>query len=159
MKMTVSVPCILFSVIFYNPAFSQNYESGIKPYFSAVVVKNAEESSRWYQSVLGVKFRNLNENVIRGSKIIVLSSENVLLELIEVKSQVLREDVLIGKPEQTLIAGFTKIGFRVSDLDVTMQKLKDLNVNFFGEIYTDPISSKRSFLVHDPDKNLIQFFE
>jgi len=67
--------------------------------------------------------------------------------------------VLIGKPEQTLIAGFTKIGFRVSELDVTMQKLKDLNVNFFGEIYTDPISSKRSFLVHDPDKNLIQFFE
>ena len=159
-KITRIARFILLVLVLGLPAFSENnFENDLKPYFSAVVVKNAEESSRWYQAVLGVKLRNMNENVLRGSKIIVLSLDDVMLELIEVKSQVLRKDVLDGKPEQTLIQGFTKIGFRVSDLNATIHNLKALKVNFFGDVFTDPVSGKRSFLVQDPDKNLIQFFE
>jgi hypothetical protein len=58
-----------------------------------------------------------------------------------------------------LIQGFAKIGFKVSDLDAYIQKLNDLKVNFFGNVYTNAVSGKRSFLVQDPDKKLIQFFE
>lgn len=152
--------CILFYAIFAIPAFGQSSAgNGVQPYFSAVVVTNAEKSSEWYQSVLGVKLRNVNENVERGSKIVVLSSGNVMLELIEVNSRVLPNDVLRGKPEQTLIVGFTKVGFRVTDLDAAVRRLTDLKVKFFGDVYLDPVSSKRSFLVQDPDNNLIQFFE
>ena len=152
--------CIFFTFISCISRFGQdNPENFLKPYFSAVVVSNAEQSSLWYQSVLGVKIRNVNENAVRGSKIIVLSSDDLLLELIEVKSQVRRQDVLSGRPEQTLIQGFAKIGFKVSDLDAWIRKMAHLKVNFFGDTYTDPVSGKRSFLIQDLDKNLVQFFE
>jgi hypothetical protein len=159
-KITYTGIVIFFTLVLGPRAFCQdNHENDLKPYFCAVVVENAESSSEWYQSVLELNFRNRSENVARGSKIIVLSSNDAMIELIEVKSQVFRDEILNGKPQQTLIQGFTKIGFKVSNFDAIIKKLKDLNVNFFGEIYTDPISNKRSLLVQDPDKNLVQFFE
>jgi hypothetical protein len=152
--------CVIFTLGFCSSGYCQNqYDNSLMPYFSAVVVNNAENSSSWYQSVLGLKVTNVNENPKRGSKIIVLSSEGLLLELIEVRSQVSRESVLSGKSEQTLIQGFAKIGFKLSDMDSYIRNLNELKVTFFGNIYTDPVSGKRSFLIQDPDKNLIQFFE
>ena len=152
--------CILLTIGCCTAVFPQGIsENRIRPYFSAIVVKNAETSSTWYQSLLGLERINVNENLQRGSKIIVLSSEDLLLEIIEVKAQVKREDVLLGKPENTLIQGFTKIGFKVSDMDAYIQKLIELKVNFFGDVYTDPVSGKRSLLIQDPDTNLIQLFE
>ena len=159
-KITNTGAVIFFTLLLGSRAFCQdNRENDLKPYFCALVVENAEASSEWYQSVLELNFRNKSENIARGSKIIVLSSNDAMLELIEVKSQVSRDEILNGKPQQTLVQGFTKIGFKVSNLDATIKKLKALNVKFFGEVYTDPISNKRSLLVQDPDKNLLQFFE
>lgn len=152
--------CMLFTIGFYTAGYCQNEsENRLIPYFLAVVVDDAEKASRWYQSVLEIKVISVNENSLRGSKIIVLSSYDLLIELIEVSSKVQREEILFGKPEQTLIQGFVKIGFKVSDLDEYIRKLNDLKVTFFGDTYTDPVSGKRSFLIQDPDKNLIQFFE
>jgi hypothetical protein len=152
--------CIFFSLLVAAPALGQDdSQRGIKGYFSAVVVKSAEESSVWYQSVLGLNVMNRNENVERGSKIIVLASKDILIELIEVRSVVSPQQVLAGKPNQTLMVGFTKIGFKVPDLDLVIQRLRGLKVEFYGNIYSDPLSKQRSFLVQDPDKNLVQFFE
>ena len=52
-----------------------------------------------------------------------------------------------------------KFGFMVKEIDVLFQKLKDQNIKFTGRMVTDPINNKKTFLVNDPDDNLIQFFE
>jgi len=128
------------------------------PYFAAIVVRDIDASIRWYENVFAVKLRNRNDSPERGSKIAVLEADQMILELIQVRSFLSSTDILAGKPERTLITGYTKVGFKSSDLSATIQRLKELNVNFFGDIYTDT-SGKRSFLITDPDGNLIQFFE
>ena len=159
-KLISLASCILVTVTFCTTVHCQNTsENQLMPYFSAIVVKDAEKTSWWYKSVLGLESTSTTENPQRGSKIIVLASDNLVVELIEVKTQVKRENVLLGKPEHTLIQGFTKIGFRIRDLDAYRQKLMDLKVEFFGDVYTDPVSHKRSFLIQDPENNLIQIFE
>lgn len=130
-----------------------------KPYSYAIIVQNIDVSIGWYQSVFGLKLRNRNDSPERGSKIAVLQSGDALLELIEVNLSLSRDSILRGKPERTLIRGFSKIGFKVSNLDASLKALKDARVKFFGEVYTDSFSNKRSFLISDPDENLIQIFE
>ena len=130
-----------------------------KPYSYAIVVQDIETSVRWYQSVFGLKLRNRNDSPERGSKIAVLHSGDALLELIEVNTSLSHDRILNGKSQRTLIQGFSKIGFKVSDLDASLKQLQKANVKFFGDVYTDSFSNKRSFLISDPDENLIQIFE
>jgi catechol 2,3-dioxygenase-like lactoylglutathione lyase family enzyme len=130
-----------------------------KPYSYAIVVQDIDVSIGWYQSVFGFKLRNRNDRPERGSKIAVLQSGDALLELIEVKTLLSRDSILHGAPERTLIQGFTKIGFKVSNLDASHKRLEESKVKFFGAVYVDSFSKKRSFLISDPDENIIQIFE
>ena len=130
-----------------------------KPYSYAIIVKNIDVSLGWYQSVFGLKLRNRSDSPERGSKIAVLQSGNALLELNEVNASLSRDSILRGRPERTLIQGFSKIGFKVSNLDASFKLLQEARVKFFGDVYTDSFSKKRSFLISDPDENLIQIFE
>lgn len=52
-----------------------------------------------------------------------------------------------------------KFGFVVNDIDDLYRKLRDQNIKFTGRMVTDPVNNKKTFLVNDPDDNLIQFFE
>lgn len=131
----------------------------LRLYAVAVVVSDAEVSSSWYQSIFGLELRNRNDSPERGSKIAVLTANNFLVELIEKKTSMTQKNILLGKPSQTLIQGFSKIGFYVTDLDACIQRLQELRVKFFGDIYTDAVSKKRSFIILDPDDNMIQIFE
>lgn len=152
---------IAFAALLLNAkALSQDSLTNIPaPYFSAVIVSNIDSSLIWYQTVLKLKVRNRIENPERGSKIAVLERSGVLVELIEVKTSLAGKQILKDKPPRTLIQGFSKIGFRVTDLDRIHIQLAELGVKFFGNVFRDPFSSKRSFLVSDPDGNLVQFFE
>ena len=92
----------------------------------------------------------------RGSKIAVLQC---LLELIEVNTLLSRDSILRGTPERTLIQAFAKVGFKVSDLDASHKRLEESQGKFFCTIYVDSFSNKRSFLISDPDENLLQIYE
>jgi catechol 2,3-dioxygenase-like lactoylglutathione lyase family enzyme len=155
-KVLLSLSIFAFAISSYgqNPSTPD-----VAAYFSAVVVKDIEASSTWYQSVLGLKLSSRNDSQERGSKIAVLEGAQISIELIQVKSFLAPSEILIGKPERTLILGYTKIGFKVTDIDATIKYLNALNVHFYGDVYKDPDSRKRSFLISDPDGNLIQFFE
>jgi catechol 2,3-dioxygenase-like lactoylglutathione lyase family enzyme len=150
----------LFTLAIGISSYSQSLSKvDFRPYFSAVVVKDIEASSIWYKSVFGLNVTNRNDSPQRGSKIAVMEGTQFSIELIEVKSSLGPSEILEGKPDRTLIRGFTKIGFKVPDLDATIKYLKELKVHFYGDVYSDRLSGKRSFLVNDPDGNLIQFFE
>ena len=130
----------------------------LKPYFSAVIVSNIDSSLVWYQSVLGLKIRNLINTPERGSRIAILESSRILLELIEVKSSLSTKKILENKPERTYIQGFSKIGFLVSNIEDCLKHLAVLKITV-PQVWTDTVSKKRNFLINDPDRNLIQFFD
>ena len=129
-----------------------------EPYFSAVVVKNVDSAAAWYQSVFDLKINNRINDTERGFRVMILESPAFLLELIENKSWPDQKKLLADKPAGTHIQGFFKIGFRVPDMDACIKRLAGLKI-IPDRIYTDSETKKRNFLINDPDRNLVQFFE
>ncbi len=128
------------------------------PSFSAIIVKDVDTSAAWYQAVFGMKIKNRINDTERGFRVVIMEHPSFVLELIENKSWPDQKQLLSGKPEGTRIQGFFKIGFSVADLDRCLEHLASLNI-VPARIYTDAETKKRNFLIDDPDKNLIQFFE
>ena len=128
----------------------------INHYFSALIVKNIDSSVNWYQSVLGLKARFL-PGTPQGIRVAILESPQIVIEIIENIAWPDPKKLLEGKPEGTHLQGYFKIGFKITSMDNFLEHLKKLNITV-PRIYKDD-SGKRNFLVDDPDKNLVQFFE
>lgn len=131
----------------------------LKPFFSAIVVTNIDSSINWYKRILGLELRNRTDAPERGFIQANLHNNEMLVELIQVDSSLSRSAILEKYTPRTRIRGFMKFGLVVKDIDVLYQKLKDQNIKFTGRMVTDPVNNKKTFLVNDPDDNLIQFFE
>lgn len=131
----------------------------MKPFFSAIVVSNIDSSIAWYKKVIGLELRNRTDAPERGFIQANLHNKEMLIELIQVDSSLPGSSILEKYPQKTRIRGFTKLGFVVKDIDGLFQRLKDQNIKFTGRMVTDPVNNKKTFLVNDPDDNLIQFFE
>lgn len=149
-KIILSVFIIITNTVHSQQSFQ------LVPYFSAVIVKNIDSSVSWYQSVLGLKTRFL-PNTPQGIRVAILESPQIVVEMIENISWLDPEKLLEGKPEGTRIQGYFKIGFKVTAIDSFIDHLKKLNISI-PRIYKDD-SGKRNFLIEDPDKNIVQFFE
>lgn len=146
----------LFIIIVNAIHGQQSTQFKVYSYFSALIVKNIDSSVNWYQSVLGLKTRFL-PGTPQGIRVAILESPEIVLEMIENSSSLEPQKLLEGKSEGTRIQGFFKIGFKVTTMDSFIEHLKKLNISI-PRIYKDD-SGKRNFLVEDPDKNLVQFFE
>jgi catechol 2,3-dioxygenase-like lactoylglutathione lyase family enzyme len=134
-------------------------EIKVQPYFSAIMVSNVEQSSKWYGEIFGLSVRNRYDSKEGGYKQVIMHSPDMLIELIEVQSILIRDSVLVNKPKGTSISGFSKFGFMAPRFDELHQFLTDKKVTFAGRTVRDHVSGKRTFLIRDPDNNLLQFFE
>lgn len=147
---------ILFTVFCYSgiaqstPEYSSN--------FAAVVVKNLETSSAWYQSVFKMSVKNSMQDPNGTYKIAILASANFELELLELKGAIRQETIKEGKPANTQIQGLFKVGFKIPNMDGWLKHLASVNVQV-PQIWKDQQTQKRNFIITDPDGNLIQFFE
>lgn len=130
-----------------------------KPFFSAVVVRNIDTSIAWYSKVLELKLRNRTDAPERGFRQANLINEYMLIELIQVDSSLDADRILEKHPPKTRIRGYMKIGFVVKDIEGLYEQLKKQNIIFTGRMVTDRINNKKTFLINDPDDNLVQFFE
>jgi len=148
---------LLVFIAVANAAHSQQSASfQVDSYFSALIVKNIDSSVNWYQSVLGLKTRFL-PGTPQGIRVAIVESPQIVLEVIENNAWLDPKEFLKGKPEGTRLQGYFKIGFKVIAMDSFIEHLNKLNIPI-PRIYKDE-SGKRNFLVEDPDKNLVQFFE
>ena len=148
---------LLVFIIATNTVHGQQSSSfQVDSYFSAMIVKNIDSSVKWYQSVLGLKTKFL-PGTPQGIRVAILESPRIVLEIIENNAWLDPKEYLKGKPEGTRLHGYFKIGFKVTTMDSFIEHLNNLNISI-PRIYKDD-SGKRNFLVEDPDKNLVQFFE
>jgi hypothetical protein len=148
---------LLVFIIIANATHGQKSTSfQVDSYFSALIVKNIDSSVNWYQTVLGLKTKFL-PGTPEGIRVAILESPQIVLEIIENNAWLDPKELLKGKPEGTRFQGYFKIGFKVTVMDGFIEHLNKLNISI-PRIYKDD-SGKRNFLVEDPDKNLVQFFE
>ena len=154
--MKIKIILLVFTIISITVHSQQSTSFKIDPYFSAVIVKNIDSSVKWYESVLGLKTRFLPD-VPQGIRVAILESPDIVVEMIENVAWLDPKKLLEGKPEGIHLQGYFKIGFKITEMDKFIDHLKKLNISI-PRIYKDD-SGKRNFLVEDPDKNLVQFFE
>ncbi|HMG89730.1 MAG TPA: hypothetical protein VK589_06715 [Chryseolinea sp.] len=76
-----------------------------EPYFSAIVVKDLAVSVAWYTSLFELKVKTELADIQGGYNISILETENMMLELMELRGSLSREQLLAGKPEGTQIQG------------------------------------------------------
>ena len=131
----------------------------VKPYFAALVVTNIDNSIDWYKDIFGLELRNRVDSPERGFRQANLYSEFMLIELVELKSMLTPEEVLKDKTKGTELTGYYKMGFIVDDLEEWHSHLEKKQVRFEGRVVTDSQTGEKTFLINDPDNNLIQFFE
>src|SRR5580765_1554885 len=92
---------LIVFVLLAQTVYGQSTTPDFQPYFSAVVVKNLTASVKWYQSVFDLKIKTEMNDPNQAYKIKILESSNYLLEILELKGSLIREDILKGKESGT----------------------------------------------------------
>jgi catechol 2,3-dioxygenase-like lactoylglutathione lyase family enzyme len=125
------------------------------PQFVALSVPDGEVSKRWYSEAFGL--RVLDEfKLANGDHIIILTSETLLLEILQLGAAKSPGTEAVKDPHLT--HGLFKIGFHVADLDGAVAKLKDMKAEFETGIVDDAKHDLRFALLRDPHGNYVQLF-
>jgi catechol 2,3-dioxygenase-like lactoylglutathione lyase family enzyme len=151
------LPLVLLVCTLHSSAKGQSTQ--FDPSFTAITVKNIDSSILWYSSVLNLRMRNRVDNAERGFKQAVLINDGIMIELVELVKGISPDSVLALYPQGSRLQGVTKFGFTVPDIEKLFQQLSLSGIKLFGKMVTDPVNQKKTFLVQDPDNNLVQFFE
>lgn len=146
---------LVFSICCFRNVYSQPV---LVPSFAAIIVSKLDSSANWYKSVLQLEVKSQITDPAGQYKINILGSENFTLELLELSNPLNRSSLLTGKQPGSLIQGLFKFGFKTEKMDELLNHLKLNNVSV-PQIWTDPKTGKRNFIITDPDGNIIQFFE
>lgn len=134
-------------------------QTKFQPLFTAITVENLDSSINWYGKVLNLKLRNRVDNAARGFKQAVLQDKGIMIELVQLDKAVSGDSVLSAYPKGSTLLGFYKFGLLVADIQGLFNQLHSMAVNMHGKLVADPVSGKRTFIIADPDGNLVQFFE
>ncbi len=133
--------------------------SAAAPAFIALSVSDLEAATAWYSEVLGLRrVRDVSsaDGALRAS---VLSSDNVVIELIRHRSTLAADDVLESQAHRFHLQGIVKTGLFVTDIDRLFEYLRERQVRTDERIGTDRELGLRFFIFRDPDGNRIQVFE
>lgn len=131
----------------------------LEPFRLGVTVKSVEQAAHWYEDNLGFKtYKKMDFPDYDGLKIYFLRQGEFEIELIEKKTSFsierLRPDYDINKEP---LEGFSKIAFRVDNLEQTFEKLKRNGVKEIMGITHDSEFDVDFFMVEDTDGNILQF--
>jgi catechol 2,3-dioxygenase-like lactoylglutathione lyase family enzyme len=148
------------SILFILFSFNLNAQKlKLQPSFTAITVANIDSSVKWYTETLKLTLRNRVDNAERGFKQAILINAETMIELVELNKGIPLDTILKNLPNGTQVNGFYKFGFTAENIDALFKELTVAKIKFYGKMVSDRISSKRTFIIEDPDKNLIQFFE
>lgn len=157
MKRILLIICL--ALLSLNGLSQEDSLPELNPYFSAIIVSDIDTSINWYVKHFGFKLINRSDANNKDFQQANLERHNSLLELIEIKTSVKTDELLKDYPKRTLIEGYFKFGFVVSDFDSWLEHLNQSEVELHGSVVTNSLNGKRMLIVKDPDGNRIQLFE
>jgi len=151
----------LLALLVSNPgaASAPDPLDSLRPYLIGIGVANVETSANWYEEMLGFKTFRRMDLPDHGLKIAFLERGSFRLELVEKKGAASLRHYAPGLKDEMMVHGLKKYAFLIHDLDVAATKLKAKKVRFVVEPFDDQAMKLRSFIVADPDGNLIQFMQ
>ncbi len=156
---TVLLSVYLVMSLFAIAPAQQEKDLILHPYFAGLVVANLDSSIQWYSDHLNLHLVNRTDRADLGLRQANLRSFTMLIELVELQSTVSPDKALVGLPKGSRVTGYYKFGMVLEDFDDYLAHLESLGTAIHGRVVQDPVSGKRTFLIKDPDGNLLQFFD
>jgi catechol 2,3-dioxygenase-like lactoylglutathione lyase family enzyme len=133
--------------------------AALTPYLVALSVANVDSAYAWYRQMLGFEEMRPPYAPIPGLRIAFLIRSDFRLELIEAAHSRPRRAALPDSTRDISLQGFTKLAFRVPDVDATAAMFRARGVPLVFGPASDSAFRERHFIVADPDGNLLQFFQ
>jgi lactoylglutathione lyase len=140
------------------PALANPF-AAMQPYLVGLSVADAERSAKWYVEMLGFREIRRMDLSDHGLKIVFLRTGSFRLELVEKKGSAPLRSYAPAVKDDMLVQGVKKFAFLVSDVDAAASALRTRGVPFEVEPFVDKEMKLRSFLVGDPDGNVVQFMQ
>jgi catechol-2,3-dioxygenase len=138
-----------------SPAQGSGAVTGkVKAAFFALSAVDVAALSRWYQEKLGFRVLLQSEFPDKKGKLAILEGDGTIIELVQTSEAKPRS---VAEPYH--LHGIFKVGMVVADLDGVYRELKKRNVPLVHDMMkaTKEVPL-RSFIVHDGEANLVQFF-
>lgn len=150
---------LAYTMVFF--AFSIVKGQDIRPFGIAIYVSNLEESTQWYQDVFNVEsYKTMSYPEYGVFKIELLKNKNLYFELVQRDNSFSVYDI---KPDydirQAPLEGFYKLTFEIDEIEKFYNKLKSKEVKIHWDLNQDDELKIKTFIIKDPDNNLIQFIE
>ena len=155
MKKKVLIYCLL--LLTTHISFGQE----IKPYRIGIVVENLEKSSNWYSNIFEAEvYKEVSYPEFDSLTIHLLKNEYFEFELVERKSSISIHDVISNyNVKEKPLLGIYKVSFQVDDIQKIYNRIKKEKIEFHMDLSTDEEFKMKSFIIKDPDNNLLQFQE
>ena len=133
----------------------------IQPYRIGIVVENLEKSSDWYSKIFGVEvYKEVSYPEFDSLNIHLLRNDNFEFELVERKSSISISDFIYNyNVKEKPLLGFYKVSFKVEEIEKIYDRIKKEKIEFHMDLSTDEEFNMKSFIIKDPDNNLLQFQE
>ncbi len=152
------VPVMLL-LLANGPQTSGGELADLKPYLVGIGVADAAASAAWYETTLGFRVYRRMDLPEHGLKIVFLKSGTFSLELVEKAGAKPLTQYAPGLKDDALVLGLKKVAFVVTDIDAAAARLRSQKVHFVVEPFDDKPMKLRSFIVADPDGNLVQLMQ
>lgn len=135
-------------------------DSSFQTCLIAIVVSDIQKTATWYKEKLGFSIiKQMEFPQYDSLRITVMKLHQLELELIQ-KSSVFSIHKYVPDYDgfnNTLLIGFAKIAFIVKDAETLESELKSKNVYFLTKLRTNNDMGIKSFMIQDPDGNILQF--
>ncbi|GAA4335617.1 VOC family protein [Flaviaesturariibacter amylovorans] len=136
--------------------------SRLAPDLLSIVVTDIRIATEWYRDRLGFStVREIDLPERDSLRIVFLKRDSFLLELVGKRTVFGIGSKVPGydRFNDPRLAGFNKVSFRVPDIEAWERRLKAKGVLFHLPLIHDRNFGLRTFIIADPDGNLVQFVQ
>jgi catechol 2,3-dioxygenase-like lactoylglutathione lyase family enzyme len=127
--------------------------------FFALNVSNADSTSRWYEEVFGLKLLKEIKTVDSSAHIRIEGNEFLMVEILQLLDSRSLNDCNLRQEQSHRMRGFFKTGVFVSDIRKAEEYFKTKGIAIRHPVFQDKETSTSSFILEDPNGNLLQFLQ
>lgn len=128
------------------------------PDLAGIIVKDIDAVTTWYETNLGFTvYKKMDLPQYDSLKINFLKRDGFNLELVGRRRTIDRNEY--SSFENPQLTGLNKISFRVQNIQSLADRLRKNGVRFKTNVFHDANFKLTSFIVEDPEGNIVQFVE
>ena len=127
--------------------------------FIALNAPDADSTARWYEEMFGLKLLKEIKTADGSAHIRIEGNEFLMVEIIQVKGSKAITDCQLKQDESHLLNGIFKAGVFVRDAKKAEDYFKSKGVAIRHSIFSDKETATTSFILGDPNGNMLQFIQ